>query len=298
MTAFSSPSLRTVGIILTEIYGQNVANEEFRFYEVYNIVFTQVLQALEGKGDKAADIRDEVAIAPQYVLKREALTHPIDPYVYQQDLGDIGIARSDVDELEEAENYLAEASMEVHHSDEELHNENDSGSEVGISTEYRIPDLLASHITSLHGRRTLLFVEIKPDVLLTEDYAKELHDQAQLQAAFAFEVFPAERSIFSLMIVGRKFFLKIFDKELCKLRHHLLTKSDEESYTPSNKKRGKNRKMKVVQRMWRNIFRETVTKSGDQTTNVEIHGFTKGFKKAMDLVMKSTGVGRIQWGDC
>ncbi|KNZ82235.1 hypothetical protein J132_04196 [Termitomyces sp. J132] len=73
MAIFSRPSLRTRENILTDIYGQNVADEEFRFYEVDNTVLIQVLQALEGKGERSPNIRDELAIAPQYALEREAL---------------------------------------------------------------------------------------------------------------------------------------------------------------------------------------------------------------------------------
>ncbi|KAG5332676.1 hypothetical protein J132_04183 [Termitomyces sp. J132] len=321
MAIFSRPSLRTVANILTDIYGQNVADEEFRFYEVYNTVLIQVLQALEGKGERSPNIRDELAIAPQYALEREALIHPIDPHGYRKDLNDrlalkgqvnttSNITRSDADELEKAENYLAETSMEAHHSDEEIKstisdiqnaNKDLRKRNRYISTESRIPDFMASHITSV-GRRTLLLVEIKPDAPLKQDYVVQLHDQAKLQAAFAFEIFTGD-TIHSLMLIGRKFHMKIFERASCKLRHHLLKQVDEEPYSPPKKKRGKRGQIKlpvpeVNPNMWQNVFEETVTKSGSRTTNVEIRGFTTKFKEAMDLVMKSTGVGRIRWGDC
>ncbi|KAG5724181.1 hypothetical protein E4T56_gene15277 [Termitomyces sp. T112] len=321
MAIFSRPSLRTVENILTEIYGQDVANEEFRFYEVYNTVLIQVLQALEGKGEKSPNIRDELAIAPQYVLEREALINPIDPHGYRKDLNDrlalkgqvstmSNITRSDADELEKAENYLVETSMEAHHSDEEIKstildihkvNKDLRGTHRYISTESRIPDFIASHITSV-GRRTLLLVEIKPDLPLAQKDVIRLYDQAKLQAAFAFEIFTGN-TLYSLMLIGRKFYMKIFDRAACKLRHHLLKQVDEEPYSPPSKKRGRREKKKLQEpdpdpSMWQNVFEETVTKSGSRTTNVEIHGFTTEFKEAMDLVMKSTGVGRIRWGDC
>ncbi|GLB45240.1 hypothetical protein LshimejAT787_2001450 [Lyophyllum shimeji] len=167
--------------------------------------------------------------------------------------------------------------------------------------EARLPDFLVFRIDT--RREVLLLVEIKsedgedPQMALLSTF-----QQADIQAKFAFERWPSHAFIFALLIKGTKFSMHQFKRaSLLPLPHHNLNKNarhaDHMPYHEDNRDTvepvGVTTMLPAMQR-WTNVF---VEKRVREEYLPPFEKFSKEFKRAMDEVMDTHKLGRLQWED-